>query len=440
MPNIATQNSLSRRHLLRGAGVALALPMLDAMLPAFARAATTDAVGTPPRRFFGICNNLGLLPDKFFPAADSAGAGYQLSPYLEHLSDHRDDFTVFSGVMHPDVDAGHPADNVFLTAAPRPGNGGFRNTISLDQFAAERLGNQTRFPSLTLGVNVSQGQRSLSWTRGGVLIPSEEKASTVFKKMFITGTKEEMQEQTRRLALGQSIMDTVADQTKSLEKNIGPADRARLDQYMTGVRDLEQRLASASEWEQKPKPVVSEAVPVDPADPKAYMEKVRLMYDMARLAFETDSTRFIALLLDSVNSPAITADGKPTDDGYHNLSHHGKNASKLAQLERIDREHMKLLAGLFGDLKTRSEGGETLLDRTMILYGSNLGNADTHVTTNLPVLFAGGGFRHGQHLAFDRERNYPLPNLFVSVLQRLGIEQDHFATSNGTMRGLEARA
>src|SRR5579872_59250 len=137
MPYVPTGNSLSRRHILRGAGVALALPMLEAMTPAFARAAST----TPPRRFFGICNNLGLLPDKFFPAQDSAGFGYTLSPYLEHLADHRDDFSVLSGVMHPDVDAGHPADNVFLTAAPRPGNGGFRNTISLDQFAAERLGN-----------------------------------------------------------------------------------------------------------------------------------------------------------------------------------------------------------------------------------------------------------------------------------------------------------
>jgi hypothetical protein len=428
--------TLSRRTILRGAGVAMALPLLEAMTPAFARAATT----TVPRRFLGVCNNLGHLPDKFFPAQDSTGSGYQFSTYLEHLSDHRDDFTVFSGVMHPDVDAGHPADNCFLTAAPHPGNGGFRNTISLDQFAAERLGNQTRFPSLTLGVNVSQGQRSLSWTRGGVLIPSEEKASAVFQRLFITGTKDEVQAQTRRLALGQSIMDTVADQTKSLEQNIGPTDRARLDQYMTGVRDLEQRLASASEWELKPKPVVNEEAPVDPSDPKAYMDKVRLMYDMARLAFETDSTRFIALLLDSVNSPAITVDGQPTDDGYHNLSHHGKNAKKLAQLEMIDREHMKLLSHLFTDLKSRSEGDESLLDRSMILYGSNLGNADTHVTDNLPVLFAGGGFRHGQHLAFDRERNYPLPNLFVSVLQRLGIEQNQFATSTGTMRGLEVRS
>jgi hypothetical protein len=436
MASIHLKRSLPRRQFLRGAGVALGLPLLDAMAPSFARASESPV----PRRFFGICNNLGLLPEKFFPEASSSGRNYQLSPYLEHLAAHRDDFTVLSGVMHPDVDGGHPADNCFLTAAPHPSSGGFRNTISLDQFAAERLGNQTRFPSLTLGVNVSQGQRSLSWTRGGVLIPSEEKASAIFKRLFITGTKEEVQAQVRRLALGQSIMDTVAEQTRSLEKNIGPTDRARLDQYLTGVRDLEHRLVSASEWETRPKPVVKETAPIDPADPRAYMEKVRLMYDMARLAFETDSTRFVALMLDSVNSPAITVDGQPTDDGYHNLSHHGKNPAKLAQLERIDRSHMKLLAQLFDDLKARSEGSETLLDRTMILYGSNLGSANTHLTNNLPVLFAGGGFRHGQHLAFDREWNYPLPNLFVSVLHRLGIEEDRFASGTGTMRGLEMRA
>ena len=167
------------------------------------------------------------------------------------------------------------------------------------------------------------------------------------------------------------------------------------------------------------------------------MEKVRLMYDMARLAFETDSTRSISLLLDSVNSPAIDIDGVKITDGYHNLSHHGRSPEKLAQLQAIDEWHMKLLANLFAELKAVREEDDTLLDRTMILYGTNLGNANTHVTTNLPSLFAGGGFKHGQHLAFDTDRNYPLPNLFVSMLQRLGLGVDKFASSTGSMRGLE---
>jgi hypothetical protein len=246
-----------------------------------------------------------------------------------------------------------------------------------------------------------------------------------------------MEGQVRRLELGQSILDTVADQAKDLQRNVSSRDRDRLDQYFTSVRELEKRMAMSREWENKPKPIVKAPIPLDPASPREYMEKVRLMYDMAKLAFETDSTRLVALLLDSVNSPAIEIEGVKITDGYHNLSHHGRSESKLAQLKAIDEWHMRLLANLFSELKDIREGGEPLLDRTMILYGTNLGNANTHVTTNLPTLFAGGGFKHGQHLAFDIERNYPLPNLFVSMLQRMGLEADHFASSTGTMKGLE---
>jgi hypothetical protein len=437
-PFIATRGAISRRRFLRGAGILLSLPLLDAMQPAFAASTESAAADTPggkPRRMLGICNNLGVLPDHFFPK--ESGRDYPLSPYLEILKQHRNDFTVFSGVSHPDVDGGHPADNCFLTAAPHPGRGSFRNTISLDQYIGERIGHLTRFPSLTLGVNVQRGQRSLSWTSSGVLIPCEEKPSEVFGRLFLDGTKEEMDDQARRLDLGQSILDAVAGQAKDLERTVGARDRDRLDQYFTSVRDLEQRMAMSREWERKPKPVVNVPVPLDPASPKAYMEKVRLMYDMARLAFETDSTRSISLLLDSVNSPAIDIDGVKITDGYHNLSHHGRSPEKLAQLQAIDEWHMKLLANLFAELKAAREGNDTLLDRTMILYGTNLGNANTHVTTNLPSLFAGGGFKHGQHLAFDTDRNYPLPNLFVSMLQRMGLGVDKFASSTGSMRGLE---
>jgi len=432
-PVLITRRGVSRRSFLRGTGVALALPLLDAMRPALARGAAA-AEAQPPRRMLAVCNNLGLVPEEFFP--EQGGRNYKLSPYLELLKDHRDQFTVFSGVWHPDVDGGHPADNCFLTAAPHPGSGGFRNTISLDQFAADRIGNQTRFPSITLGVNVQRGQRSLSWTGSGAMIPCEE-ASDVFKRLFLRGSPGEVERQVKRLQLGQSIMDAVADEAKGLQRDLGARDRERLDQYFTGVRELEQRMGQAQQWETRPKPVVNVPIPVDPPTTRQYMDKVRLMYDMAVLAFETDSTRLITLLLDSVSSPAIEVEGAEITDGYHSLSHHGKSEAKLKQLRAIDQEHMKLLGKLFGELQAKHEGGQTLLDRTMVLYGSNLGNANTHVTTNLPVILAGGGFRHGQHLAFDRERNYPLPNLFVSMLQRMGVEADKFATSTGTMRGLE---
>jgi hypothetical protein len=434
-PRISTpRRAVSRRNLLRAAGIALALPLLDAMHPAIVRAVEASPAGKP-RRMLAICNNLGVLPELFFPK--EAGKNYALSPYLQILNEFRNDFTVFSGVSHPDVDGGHPADNCFLTAAPHPGSGGFRNTISLDQYMSERIGHLTRFPSLTLGVNVQRGQRSLSWTPSGAMIPCEEKPSDVFKRMFMQGTAAEVDAQVRKLALGQSILDSVADQAKDLSRSVSTRDRHRLDQYFTSVRELERRMEMSKDWERKAKPNVTASCPLDPASPREYMEKVKLMYDMARLAFETDSTRCITLLLDSVNSPAIDIDGVKITDGYHNLSHHGKSEAKIAQLKAIDEWHMKLLANLFGELKAVKEDGESLFDRTMVLYGSNLGNANTHVTDNLPTLFAGGGFRHGQHLAFDKTRNYPLPNLFVSMLQRMGLEAERFASSTGTMRGLD---
>jgi hypothetical protein len=433
-PYVALRKALSRRRFLHGMGVAMSLPLLDAMQPRFARAASSPLTPTAtPRRMFGICNNLGLRPDLFFPTG--AGREYAASPYLKLLDAYRNDFTVFSGVSHPNVDGGHPSDISFLTAAPHPASSSFRNTISLDQFIAERIGSLTRFPSLTLAVNGAA--RSLSWTGTGVAIPPEERASDAFNQLFLQGTPEQVEAQIHRLDTGRSILDAVGTQAKELQRDVGVRDRTRLDQYFTSVRDLEHRLLESREWERKPKPVVKVEAPREVAGPAQYMEKVKAMYDLARLAFETDSTRAITLMLNSVATPVVTLPGATITDSYHNLSHHGKAEEKLAQLKVLDEWHMKLLADLLKDLKAVSEGGETLLDRTMILYGSNFGDANAHSTTNLPTLFAGGGFRHGQHLAFDHAQNYPLPNLFVSMLQRVGLEESKFASSTGTMRGLE---
>jgi BMFP domain-containing protein YqiC len=424
----------SRRRFLQGVGVAMSLPLLDAMQPRVARAASSAVTpNAKPRRMLGICNNLGLRPDLFFPTG--TGRDYVASPYLKLLEAHRNDFTVISGVSHPNVDGGHPSDISFLTAAPHPASSSFRNTISLDQHVAERIGTLTRFPSLTLAVNGAA--RSLSWTGTGVAIPPEERASDVFNQLFLQGTPEQVEAQIRRLDTGRSILDAVATQAKDLQRNVGARDRSRLEQYFTSVRDLEHRLQESREWEKKPKPVVSLAAPGELTNPAQYMDKLKAMYDLARLAFETDSTRAISLMLNSVATPVVTIDGETITDSYHNLSHHGKADEKLSQLKVLDEWHMKLLSNLFSDLKAVNEGGESLLDRTMILYGSNLGDANAHSTTNLPTLFAGGGFRHGQHLAFDRAQNYPLPNLFVSMLQRMGLDEDKFASSTSTMRGLE---
>ena len=427
------RDPLPRRSVLKAAGATLALPFLEAMVPLWARSsATTEA---PPQRFIGICNNLGVRPESFFPT--TVGRAYTLSPYLQELAAHREEMTVLSGVSHPGVDGSHSSDVSFLTAAPHPGGGGFRNSISLDQKIAMVLGHHTRFPSLTLGVNAKEGRRSLSWTDSGVLIPCENSATQVYRKLFLPGSPAEVERQMRKLTLGESIMDSLADQSSALNHKLGKNDRERLDQYTTAVREVEQRMIKARNWEKLPKPTPPIPQPEDPGERSAYMEKTRLMYQMAHLAIATDSTRSVTLLLDSNNSPTIQVPGAKISDGYHNLSHHGKNEAKLKQLDAIDRSHMRLLGQLIGDLKATPEGDCNLLKRTTVIYGSNFGDANKHTTDNMPILLAGGRFRHGQHLAFDKENNYPLPNLFVSILQQMGLKTDNFATSTGTLKGLE---
>ena len=437
-PFFATRKTLSRRGMLRGTGVAISLPFLEAMTPAFARAGqnhTSNERATKPRRILAICNNLGVLPDHFFPVND--GLDYSPSHYLTFLQEHRNDFTIFSGVSHPNVDGGHPSDISFLTAAPHPASSSFRNSISLDQHIAEHIGTHTRFPSLSLAVN---GSRSLSWTGTGVAIPPEQSASNVFRQLFLQGTKEEIDAKIREIDTGRSILDTVSQQAKTLQRKIGARDQDRIDQYFGSVRDLEKRLQASRAWEQKPRPAVDEPAPNDPPNSAMFIQRIEAMYRVARLAFQTDSTRAITLMQNGVGTPAMRIRGATITDGYHNLSHHGKAEDKLAQLKVIDEWQMRTLAGLLNELKAVEEEGESLLDRTMVLYGSNLGDANAHSTNNMPILLAGGGFRHGQHLKFDTANNYPLPNLFVSMLQRMDIESGLFATSTGTMRGLEMKS
>lgn len=416
-----------RRLLLKVTGVSLALPALESFGPRALRGADGAA---PIRRMTCVCTTLGIHNENLIPTA--AGRDFELTPYLAPLAELRGQFTVFSGVSHPDVDGGHSSEASFLTAAPHPGASSFRNTISLDQLVVEKLPPTTRFSSLVL--STSQGSASMSVSRSGVMVPADYRPSEVFKKLFVNGTTKEVAEQTRRLQDGQSIMDAVQGEAKRLQQRASAPDRARLDEYFTTVREVEQRLHQAEDWAKKPKPPVEMIPPTDIQNAADFVNRSRLMYDLAHLALATDSTRVISLRIQGHNSvPPI--DGITQD--WHNLSHHGKDPEKLAQLKVIELEQMKLLANFLIRLEASQEGAASLLDNTMVLYGSNLGNASSHDTRNMPMMLAGGGFRHGQHLQFDAQKNEPLPNLFVSMLQRLGIEADRFATSTGTMRGLE---
>lgn len=427
-------SALTRRHFLRGAGVTLALPLLECR-------AQTKSVSpnneTAPRRMLLISNNLGVLPKPFFP--ETSGADYKLSPYLNELKPYVKDFTVFSGLSHPACEGGHSTENCFLTGARHPTSSGFRNTISLDQFAAEHLGRQTRFATLNLGVNIDKANRSLSWTRDGVLLPAEDSPAHLFRRMFIQGSDAKVKQRLQALKRRESILDAVSDSTQQYSRSLGQNDRRRLDQYFTSIRELEQRLVTSGEWEQNPKPKVEQQLPQDIVDRALLFDKFEQMLLMAALALQSDSTRIVTLMVDAFATPVFQLQkGEKSSTGYHPLSHHGMRPDHLAQLEKADRRQMKLLLQLFERLtEVQGESGR-LLDSTMVLYGSNMGDANTHDNTNLPVLLAGGGFRHGQHLAFNREQNSPLCNLYVSMLQRLGVESDQFGSSSGTLTGLKS--
>jgi len=421
--------TISRRRFLRGVGVTVGIPMLECMTPVLGN--TTQP--KPPRRMLLISNNLGVLPQHFFPK--DKGADYTLSPYLNELAAFKGDFTVFSGLSHPAVTGGHSTENCFLTAARDPTGSGFRNSISLDQFSAEKLGQQTRFPTLNLGVNIDKANRSLSWTRDGVLLPAEDSPAALFRKMFLHGDDSDMARNLKRLQERGSILDAVRDDIRGFQRGLGSADQSRLEQYLTSVRELEQQLAVSGEWEQKPKPTTEATEPKDIADKAKFFPKIQLMLDMARLAFESDSTRIITLMVDGFATPVFEiTEQQRTRDGYHNLSHHGQSKEKLAELEKVDLQQMRHLRELITALAaTPTVGGERLLDQTMVLYGSNLGDANVHNCTNLPILLAGGGLKHGQHFAFDNVQNKPLCNLFVTMLQNMGLEVDAFGSSAGTL-------
>ncbi len=299
------------------------------MLPA-GTAATQAAT---PRRMVAIETNMGILPQFFFP--DQAGRDYALTPYLQKLAAVRDQLTVFSGVSHPGVTGGHAAEKCFLTGTPHPERGGFRNWISLDQFAAERVGNQTRFPSLVLAMS-SENNQTLSFTRSGAPIPAERSPNRLFRRLFLQGPPAEVAAVVEALRQDRSTLDFVADQSKRLNRSLPPADRQRMEQYFTAVRELEQRMQSAESWEHRPRPKVAAQPPQDIDDAREFVRKTQLMFDVIKLALETDSSRLISLFIDTTV--------------IHNITHHGNRPEALAELRAKEEGQFEVLGSFLRSL------------------------------------------------------------------------------------------
>jgi hypothetical protein len=416
-----TKRHVSRRAVLRAGGIAMALPWLDSMQPAF------SAEAKQPERFVGVLNYFSFHTPFLFPR--EAGYDYAVSPYLELLQEHRQDFTIISGLNHPEVRDGHASDKSFFTGAPHPGSPSFRNTISLDQFAAEAIGHQTRYGSLNFSTSAFY---SCSYTRNGVALPPEISPARAFSKLFISGTPAEVAEEVMRVREGRSILDRVASEAKRLEREVGPKDRVKLDQYYSSVRDLEKRMVQAEHYASQPKPAIGMEPLNDPA-PGEDIVRFGLLLEVARLAMQVDLTRIVTLYyVGSSKSPSMPG----ASFAYHDLSHHGQDSEKIDQLAILERDLLREWGRFLSRMKETGEGNSRLLDHTFAVLGAGMGNASSHDATNLPLLVSGGRFRHGQHLAHDPKNSPPLCNLWVNALQHLGMESEAFGSSTGTLPGL----
>lgn len=409
---------LSRRTFLRASGVAIGLPLLDAMTPALG----AEAKQAAPRRMVLVGRPLGMYAPNFFP--EQAGRDYEPSRYLKALQPHKQDFTVISGMSHRYA-AGHFAEvGLFTGVHPdfiRPSD--IRNSISLDQEAASHIGGQTRFSCLNLGGG------DVVWNRRGVRMPAEQRATQVFRKLFLRGTPEEEARELRRIQEGQSILDDVRGQVRSMNARLSPADRRKLDLYLASVREAEERLQQEEKWTSTPKPKVDFPTPASDLGGAQLVARSRQWFDIVRLALQTDSSRVFTLFLGSQDQSGVEG----VTLAHHDASHHGQEPAKLEQLALIEEAEIAVLGEFLSKLKESQEGEDRLLDRTTVFYTSNLGNSSSHDNTNLPILLAGGGFKHQGHLAFDRKNNALLSNLFVRMLHQMGIEAKSFGASTGVL-------
>jgi hypothetical protein len=439
---------LSRRTVLRAASAAVALPLLDAMIPTATAAPSTfkpwaksPLAATPRMICCYVPNGVNIL--EWVPT--DAGANYTLSKTLDALKDYRDDFTVLTGLGHPASQGGHSGADTWLTAAnlkAKPG-ADYTNTVSADQLAAKLHGTKTRFPSLQLSDQSGTGgaghSHTLSFDVNGTPLPAENSPRRLFERLFVPDSAGDRAANLKRYAERRSILDDLAGETASLNKKLGPADKRKLDEYLGSVRDTEKQVERMQGWIDVPKPKVAEtglqlvSKPGDGHDRPMWLD---VMLELSYLAFVTDTTRVITFEW-SREAGGYGGGG----ENHHELSHHGGDAGMLAKLAAIDRFHLARLGRFLGMLKSTAEADGTMLDRTMVLFGSgmNSGAGGEHSPKNLPLLVAGGrklGVKLGQHLAHPAEKSPPLSNVLLSLVQKMGVETDKFADATGTMTGL----
>lgn len=422
-----------RRNLLKTAGLSIALPMLesrgraeeaDVTSESFANLQQRDSNPAQAQRLICVGSNLGLYRPALYP--EGSGQHYAISPLLEPLKQHRENLTLFSGLDHRAAN-GHDSWDNYLC-------GNRIGSVSLDQIAAEQIGQSTRFQSMQLCAGDIPRQRMV-FTREGVPLPMINRPSVVYKKMFVVGKDRERTDYILRS--GRSSLDLALDDAKRLQRNVSESDRQKLSEYFTSLRELERRMTrQLNHLADDAKEVDYVLPPFDPIAPTMMLECEQIMFDLMALALQTDNTRVATLFIAGLGQ-VFTLDGKTLQAGYHALSHHGNDPDLIRDLIRVETEHMRCFARFLNQLKTKTDAdGRPLLDTTIVMFGTGMGDASRHSNRDLPTMVAGGGLRHGSHRAYSSETSdRRLGNVFVSILQQLGLPADKFGEAKGPVEG-----
>ncbi|MDF1658393.1 MAG: DUF1552 domain-containing protein [Verrucomicrobiales bacterium] len=416
------QSTLDRRIFLRSTVATIALPSLEVFADESSHNETKRA-----GNFVAIGAYLGWHQKAFYP--QGVGRGYEMSRTLEPISDYRDQFTVFSGLDHR-APNGHKAWINFLSGKA-PG------TYSLDQQIADQIGGNSRFGSVELATGVGEGAKTMSFTKQGVGLPTIMRPSVFYKQLFVSKADRERAEYL--IESGKSSLDSVLADAKRFQASLPKRDREKLDEYFDSFRAVEKRMDRQLATLDEPVPETRYQLPsYDPITPNLQMEAGNIMYDLMVLALESGSTHVLSLFLDGLGQ-VFAIDGEILKAGYHALSHHGNDPEMIEDLIAIERAHMQCFSNFLKQLSEKKDpAGKTLLDDTVILVGTGMGDASRHSNANLPTLVAGGGFKHGQHLAIDGSKaDAPLlGDLYLTLMERLGIEQENFSNASRNLNQL----
>ena len=416
------ENKSDRRRFLKATGVTLALPMLES-IPALGAASG----GAKAKRLVCVGGYLGFHQEAIYPK--ETGRGYTMSQTLQPLAGHRDDFTIFSGLDHR-AKHGHGEWANYLC-------GQKVGKVSLDQIVARALGQSTRFESIQL--TAGQASRHMSYNHDGVALPMIQRPSVFYNKLFASAADRAHTEYL--LKSGRSSLDLVRDEAKRLQGRVSARDREKLNEYFGSVREVEKRMTRQLNGIDLPLPSTDYKLPgYDPIAPNLMIEAEQLMYDLMVLALETDSTRVMTMFLAGLGQ-VFTIDGETLQAGYHALSHHGNDEEKIQDLVRVEVEHMKCLENFISQLKSKTDAeGRPLLDSTIVMMGTGMGNASAHTNNDLPTVVAGGGFRHGSHVAVDPKSDEAplLGDLYITLMQQLGMEVDRFSNAKRNLNHLFA--